>query len=73
MSPNGGGDGHGREAVLFEGFTFDSTAFVAFGRSVGKVAVFAYIKLRAAKTETTRKTIIAGQHRAVKNIRRICL
>lgn len=66
MSPNGGGDGHGRETVLFEGFTFGSTAFVAFGHSVGKAMAFAYIETHAAKTETTLKTIIAGHLRAVK-------
>ena len=64
IDPNGIVDGHGGEAVLYNGAVVGSTASVVYGHTVGKILAFAYIKPAAAKTGTALDVVIAGELRA---------
>lgn len=66
IEPDGIEDGHGGEAVLYNGTVVGSTASVAYGHTVGKILAFAYIKPHAAKAETKLEVIIAGESRKAK-------
>ena len=66
IEPDGITDGHGGEAVLFEGAVVGSTASVAFGPTVGKILAFAYIKPDAAKPGTELQVVIHGASRPAK-------
>ena len=44
IEPDGVVDGHGGEAVLFEGNVVGATASVAYGHTVGCILAFAYLK-----------------------------
>ncbi len=66
IEPDGIEDGHGGEAVVFEGKVVGSTSSVAYGHTVGKILAFAYVKPRAAAPGTALEVIIAGQPRAAK-------
>ncbi len=63
IEPNGDEDGHGGEAVMFNGSVVGSTASVAYGHTAGKILAFAYIKPQAALAETELEVIIAGEPR----------
>lgn len=63
IEPDGENDGHGGEAVLFEGNVVGSTASVAFGPTVGKILAFAYVKPHAAAPGTDLQVVIAGEPR----------
>lgn len=64
IEPDGVEDGHGGEAVVFEGEVVGSTASVAYGHTVGKILAFAYIKPHAAEAGTALTVIVAGKPRA---------
>jgi dimethylglycine dehydrogenase len=49
IEPQGDWDGHGGEAIRFNGEVVGATASVAFGHTVGKVLAFAYVKPGAAE------------------------
>ncbi len=66
IEPDGIADGHGGEAVLWNGKVVGSTASVAFGPTVGKVLAFAYIKPEAAKPKTQLEVVIHGTLRTAK-------
>ena len=66
IETDGKADGHGGEAVMFEGKVVGSTASVAFGPTVGKILAFAYIKPEAAKAGTSLEVIIHGEPRAAR-------
>ncbi len=66
IEPDGIEDGHGGEAVLFEGTVVGSTASVAYGHTVGKILAFAYVKPLAAVPGTPLNVVIAGQPRAAR-------
>ncbi|MEM8776141.1 MAG: glycine cleavage T C-terminal barrel domain-containing protein, partial [Pseudomonadota bacterium] len=59
-------DGHGGEAVLYDGHVVGSTSSVAFGPTVGKILAFAYIKPEAATPGTSIDVMIHGKRRAAK-------
>ena len=63
IEPDGLADGHGGEAVLWDGRVVGSTASVAFGPSIGKILAFAYIKPEAAAPGTALEVIIHGTPR----------
>ena len=63
IEPDGKEDGHGGEAVMFEGTVVGSTASVAYGHTVGKILAFAYIKPHASKPDTPLEVIVAGKPR----------
>ncbi|MEM7193376.1 MAG: FAD-dependent oxidoreductase [Pseudomonadota bacterium] len=56
-------DGHGGEAVFYDGKVVGSTASVVFGHSVGKILAFAYIKPHAADVGTELNVIVHGESR----------
>jgi dimethylglycine dehydrogenase len=64
IEPDGIVDGHGGEAVLFEGKVVGSTASVAFGPTIGKILAFAYIKPETARPGTKLDVVIHGRPRA---------
>ena len=64
IEPDGVTDGHGGEAVRFEGKVVGSTASVVFSPTVNKILAFAYIKPDAAIPGTQLEVIIAGQPRS---------
>ena len=64
IEPDGVTDGHGGEAVRFEGKVVGSTASVVFSPTVNKILAFAYIKPDAARPGTQLEVIIAGQPRS---------
>lgn len=66
IEPDGIEDGHGGEAVLFEGAVVGSTASVAYGHTVGRILAFAYIKPHATSPGTLLQVVIAGEPRAAK-------
>ena len=66
IEPDGIVDGHGGEAVLFEGKVVGSTASVAFGPTIGKILAFAYIKPEAARQGTKLDVVIHGRPRAAR-------
>lgn len=66
IEPDGKIDGHGGEAVLYQGRVVGSTASVAYGHSVGKILAFAYIKPEAAAAGTALQVIIHGTPREAK-------
>ncbi len=53
-------DGHGGEAVFFEGNVVGSITSVAYGHRVGSVLAFAYIKPYAARPGTMLRVMTAG-------------
>ena len=57
-------DGHGGEAVLFEGNVVGSITSVAYGHRVGSVLAFAYIKPYAARPGTMLQIMITGSLRS---------
>ncbi|KMW59337.1 Sarcosine dehydrogenase [Candidatus Rhodobacter oscarellae] len=63
IEPDGEIDGHGGEAVLWNGDPVGATSSVAFGPTVGKVLAFAYIKPEAAQPGTALEVVIHGQPR----------
>ena len=58
--------GHGGEAVEFNGEIVGATASVAYGPTIGKVMVFAYIKPEAAEPGTDLTVYIHGAAKAAK-------
>ena len=66
IEPDGVEDGHGGEAVLWNGKVVGSTASVVYGHTVGRVLAFAYIKPDAALAGTELEVIIAGKSRPAK-------
>jgi dimethylglycine dehydrogenase len=66
IEPDGVSDGHGGEAVLFDGDVVGSTTSVAFGHSVGRIIAFAYVKPVAAAPGTELAVIIMGEPRAAR-------
>ena len=63
IDPDGVEDGHGGEAVLWNGKVVGSTASVAYGHSVGTILAFAYIKPEAAKPGTELEVVVMGESR----------
>lgn len=63
IEPDGIEDGHGGEAVLFNGEVVGATASVAYGHTVGKILAFAYLKPQAAAHGTEVEVLIAGKPR----------
>ena len=63
IEEDGVSDGHGGEAVLFEGKVVGTTSSVAFGHSVGRILAFAYIKPDAAKADAQLEVVIMGKRR----------
>ena len=53
-------DGHGGEAVFFEGNVVGSITSVTYGHRVGSVLAFAYIKPYAARPGTMLQVMTAG-------------
>lgn len=66
IESDGIADGHGGEAVLYNGKVVGSTASVVYGHTVGKILAFAYIKPHAAIAGTKLKVFIAGEERDAK-------
>ncbi len=66
IAPDGHHDGHGGEAVLWQGRRVGSTSSVAFGHTVGKILAFAYVTPEAAVPGTALEVIIAGCKRAAR-------
>lgn len=66
IEPDGIVDGHGGEAVLYQGEVVGSTVSVVYGHSVGKILAFAYIKPNAAIAGNKLKVVIAGEERDAK-------
>lgn len=66
IEPDGEMDGHGGEAVLWEGQVVGSTASVAHSHWVNKILAFAYIMPHAATPGTALNVIIAGVPRQAK-------
>jgi len=64
IDADGEHDGHGGEAVLFEGDVVGSTASIVYSQTVDKILAFAYIKPHAAIHGTKLSVIIAGSPRA---------
>ena len=63
VEPDGEEDGHGGEAVLFDGEVVGTTSSVAYGHSVGKILAFAYVKPKAAEPDTELEVVIMGKER----------
>ena len=63
IEPDGEIDGHGGEAVLFDGEVVGSTASVVYGHTVGTILAFAYIKPVFAVPGTHLEVVIHGQPR----------
>ena len=63
IEEDGVSDGHGGEAVLFEGKVVGTTSSVAFGHSVGRILAFAYVKPDAAKADAQLEVVIMGKRR----------
>jgi len=63
IEPDGEIDGHGGEAVLFDGEVVGSTASVVYGHTVGTILAFAYIKPAFAVPGTHLEVVIHGQPR----------
>lgn len=64
IEPDGKVDGHGGEAVMFDGKVVGSTTSVVYGQTIGKILAFAYIKPKAAKPNTVLSVMIHGKPRA---------
>ena len=64
IEPDGKVDGHGGEAVIFDGKVVGSTTSVVYGQTIGKILAFAYIKPKAAKPNTVLSVMIHGKPRA---------
>lgn len=64
IEPNGVEDGHGGEAILYDGEVIGSTASVAYGHTVGKILAFAFIKQKHNVAGRDVQVIIAGEPRA---------
>ena len=63
IEPDGISDGHGGEAVLFNGEVVGTTSSVVYGCSIGKGLAFAYIKPHAAKADTALQVMVMGKVR----------
>ena len=63
IEPDGIEDGHGGEAVLYQGKVVGSTASVAYAHTYGKILAFAYIKPHANIPGAEIEVIIAGSPR----------
>ncbi len=66
IEPDGDIDGHGSEAVIWNGAVVGSTTSVAFGPTVGKILAFAYLKPEAAHPGTVLDVVIHGKPRAAR-------
>ncbi|MEM6693309.1 MAG: FAD-dependent oxidoreductase [Pseudomonadota bacterium] len=66
IAPDGVADGHGGEAILWNGSVVGATSSVAFGPSTGKILAFGYIKPEAAAPDTVLEVIIHGKPRAAR-------
>ena len=63
IEPDGVEDGHGGEAVMYQGKVVGSTASVAYAHTYGKILAFAYIKPYANVAGAEIEVIIAGHPR----------
>ncbi len=63
IEPDGNSDGHGGEAVLYNGEVVGTTSSVVYGGSVGTGLAFAYIKPCAAAADTRLQVLIMGEPR----------
>ena len=63
IEPDGVVDGHGSEAVLWQGDVVGATSSVAFGHAVGKILAFAFVAPEAAKPGTALEVVIHGKPR----------
>ena len=63
IEPDSVEDGHGGEAVMYQGKVVGSTASVAYAHTYGKILAFAYIKPYANVAGTEIEVIIAGHPR----------
>ncbi|MEO0750651.1 MAG: FAD-dependent oxidoreductase, partial [Pseudomonadota bacterium] len=63
IEPDGVEDGHGGEAVLYQGEVVGSTASVAYAHTYGKILAFAYIKPYANVPGAEIEVIVAGHPR----------
>ena len=63
IEADGDCDGHGNEAVLFQGSVVGTTSSVVYGHTVDKVLAFAYIAPQAAQPGTELQVLILGQAR----------
>lgn len=63
IEPDGETDGHGGEAVLWNGRVAGSTSSVAYGHSVGRTLAFAYIKPEASAPGTGLEVLVQGAAR----------
>ena len=66
IEPDGIADGHGGEAVLYDGQVVGSTASVAYGPTVGKILAFAYVNPSASLPGTPLEVIIHGKPRVAR-------
>lgn len=64
--PDGDVDGHGGKAVLLDGNVIGSTVSVAYGRTVGKILAFVYIKPHGAVPGTDLQVVIHGEPRSAR-------
>ena len=63
IEADGRTDGHGGEAVLWNGTVVGTTSSVAYGHSVGSILAFAYVKPEAAVPGTDLEVVIMGEAR----------
>ena len=63
IEPDGVNDGHGGEAVLWDGQVIGATTSVAYGHSVGKILAFAYVDHAAHDLGAEIEVVIAGAPR----------
>ena len=63
IEPDGTADGHGNEAVLWQGRVVGATSSVAFGHAIGKILAFAFVAPEAAQPGTALEVVIHGEPR----------
>ncbi|MCY3877597.1 MAG: FAD-dependent oxidoreductase [Rhodobacteraceae bacterium] len=63
IEADGVADGHGGEAVMFDGQVVGTTSSVVYGHSVGTILAFAYVKPEAAAAGTALEVLIQGRPR----------
>jgi len=63
IEDDGEHDGHGGEAVLFNGKSVGTTSSMAYGHAVGKIMAFAYVKPEAATPGQALEVVIAAKPR----------
>jgi len=64
VSAGGDSDGHGGEAVLYNGQRVGSISSIAYGHSVDKLVAFAYVKPVAAEPGTELEVLIMNERRS---------